>query len=358
MTNGKIKVLIVDDSALVRQVLTAVLSSDNKIEVIGAAKDPIDAREQIKRLNPDVLTLDIEMPKMDGISFLEKIMTLRPMPVVMVSTLTQKGGELTMRALELGAIDFVSKPTSDVGQSLQDLGAELIEKVKIAARAKIRAIDKNTAPPKPIKTAPGISFSSTEKIIAIGASTGGVEALKQVITRLPADGPGVLITQHMPGGFTTSFANRLNDMSAMKVAEATDRARILPGHVYLAPGGHHLELARQGANFVCRLHDGPLVSGHRPSVDILFSSVSKVAGANAVGVILTGMGRDGAAGMREMKDQGAQTIGQDERTCVVYGMPKMAFENGSVDEQAALKNIADLILKRCSDASGRRAVRI
>jgi two-component system chemotaxis response regulator CheB len=358
MEKKKITVLIVDDSALVRQVLTAVLSSDPKIDVIGAAKDPFDAREQIKKLNPDVLTLDIEMPKMDGITFLEKIMTLRPMPVVMVSTLTQKGGDLTMRALELGAVDFVSKPTSDVQQSLTELGSELIEKVKIASRANIRPKTRENTSHKPTPTIRDISFSSTEKIIAIGASTGGVEALKRVISVLPADAPGIVVTQHMPGGFTTTFANRLNDLSAMNVTEATDHTRILPGHVYIAPGDRHLELARQGANFVCHLHDGELVSGHKPSVDVLFSSVAKVAKANAVGVILTGMGRDGAAGLKAMRDQNAPTIGQDEKSCVVYGMPKAAYEMGGVAEQANLTEIPNLILQNCSDSGGRRAVRI
>jgi two-component system chemotaxis response regulator CheB len=354
----KISVLIVDDSALVREILTAVLSSDPTIDVVGTAVDPIDAREKIKRLNPDVLTLDIEMPRMDGIVFLEKIMSLRPMPVVMVSTLTQKGGELTMHALELGAVDFVSKPTSDVQNGLSRLGAELITKVKVAAQARVRSLDRTSHKTDRLISPTSTSFSTTEKIVAIGSSTGGVEALRRVLVQLPADGPGILITQHMPSGFTESFANRMNDNSAMNVSEAKNNLRVLPGHVYIAPGDCHLELARHGANFICKVSDGDLVSGHKPSVDVLFHSVARTAGANAIGVILTGMGSDGAKGMVAMHDAGASTIGQDERTCVVYGMPRMAFEAGAVDVQVPLTKIAALILKQCSDGSGQRGIRI
>jgi len=296
------------------------------------------------------------MPKMDGLSFLDKIMTLRPMPVVMVSSLTQEGADATLQALEIGAVDFVAKPAQDLQHGLAEKQAEIVAKVKAAARARIRRVDRTNAKPRKTLTA-GIGFSSTEKIVAIGSSTGGVEALRDVILPLPADSPAVLITQHMPAKFTTSFAERLNRMANVAVSEARDNERILPGHVYIAPGDRHLELARSGANYVCRLHDGPLVSGHRPSVDALFTSVAKVAGANAIGVILTGMGRDGAEGLKLMRDAGANTIGQDENTCIVYGMPKAAFEMGGVEKQVSIGRISEEILAACSSGAV-RAVRV
>lgn len=335
-----IKVLVVDDSALIRQVLTELLSQDPDISVVGTANDPIAARERIKALAPDVITLDIEMPVMDGLTFLEKLMTLRPMPVVAVSTLTQKGTDAALRALELGAIDYVGKPTSDIRAGMHALGTELIAKVKAAAIARPRPRTNRAAQP-PLRIDPNLSTAG--RIIAIGASTGGVEALQQIITRLPATTPAILVTQHMPPGFTSSFARRLDAQCAMTVCEASDGRRVLPGHVYIAPGARHLELKRTGAHHECRVHDGAPVSGHRPSVDVLFDSVAKHAGRNAMGIILTGMGRDGASGLLAMLRAGASTIGQSEASCVVYGMPKMAMLAGAVEIEIPLEKIADHI---------------
>jgi len=344
-----IRVLIVDDSALMREMLTSILSSDPGIEVVGAANDPIQARTMIKELNPDVLTLDVEMPRMDGISFLEKIMRLRPMPVVMVSTLTQKHADITVRALEMGAVDVVGKPTIDMKTGMEERRDELIAKVRAAASVRIAAAGRGAAPPRPaaapVKAGPG--FRTTDMVVAIGSSTGGVEALREVIGGLPPDSPPVVVTQHMPGGFTRSFADRLNTLSAVSVAEAGDGARILPGHVYIAPGDHHLQVVRSGGTYVCRLHDGAPVSGHRPSVDVLFDSLAAAAGSNGVGVILTGMGKDGAVGLKAMRDAGARTIGQDEDTSLVYGMPKAAFTLGGVERQLPLGRIAAAIIETC-----------
>lgn len=346
-----IRVLIVDDSALMRELLTSILSSDPDIQVVGTANDPYQARTLIKELNPDVLTLDVEMPKMDGISFLEKIMRLRPMPVVMVSTLTQKHAEITVRALEMGAVDVVGKPTIDMKQGMEDRRDELIAKVRAAARARVAARQPasaaGAAAPRPAIAKAGPGFRTTDTVVAIGSSTGGVEALREVIGGLPPDSPAVVVTQHMPGGFTRSFADRLNALAAVSVTEASDGARILPGHVYIAPGDHHLEVVRSGGTYVCRLHDGPPVSGHRPSVDVLFQSMAGAAGASGLGVILTGMGKDGAVGMKAMRDAGARTIGQDEDTSLVYGMPKAAFNLGGVERQLPLDRIAAAIVETC-----------
>jgi len=356
MQEKTIKVIVVDDSALMRKMLTTMLESDPGIKVVFAAPDPYVAREKIKQLNPDVLTLDIEMPKMDGLSFLTKIMSLRPMPVVMVSSLTQEGADATLQALEIGAVDFVGKPAQDLAHGLAEKQAEIIAKVRAAASARVRRIDGSAAKTRTaLRT--GIGFSSTEKIVAIGASTGGVEAIRDVILPLPADSPAILITQHMPEKFTSSFAQRLDKLARLSVTEARENERVLPGHVYIAPGDRHLELARSGANYVCRLHTQPPVSGHRPSVDVLFSSVAKVAGANAIGVILTGMGRDGADGLKQMRDAGAYTVGQDESTCVVYGMPKVAFEMGGVAKQVGIGRIGEEILAACGSKAV-RAVRV
>ncbi|MGB0682178.1 MAG: protein-glutamate methylesterase/protein-glutamine glutaminase [Magnetovibrionaceae bacterium] len=338
----KIRVAVVDDSALMRRMISSLLASDPAIEVVGTAMDPYQAREMIKKENPDVLTLDVEMPRMDGLSFLEKIMRLRPMPVVMVSTLTQKDAEVTLQALEIGAVDFVAKPTIDVQQGLEEKKDELISKVKAAARARVTQHKKRAEGPKRLTMGPG--FKSTEKIIAIGASTGGVEALKVVLQSLPADVPAILITQHMPGSFTNSFANRLDGLCAMNVSEAEDGVRVLPGHAYIAKGGMHLELVRSGGNYHCRLTDAPLVSGHKPSVDVLFHSVAKEAGQNAVGVILTGMGRDGAEGLKAMRDAGAPTFGQDEASSLVYGMPRVAKELGGVAKEVSLSQVAKEVI--------------
>jgi two-component system chemotaxis response regulator CheB len=340
MPTNRTRVLIVDDSALVRQMLTAILSDDPTIEVVGAASDPYVARDLIKSLNPDVVTLDIEMPRMDGLEFLEKIMTLRPMPVLMISSLTQKGADTAIRALELGAVDFIAK-------------------VKAAATARIRPRTAAHGQPRPVAASPGMGYVSTNKIVAIGASTGGVEALTAVLTTLPADAPGILITQHMPAHFTDSFARRLNSISAINISEAADGTRVLPGHAYIAPGGRHLRLARSGGNFICRVGGTERVSGHCPSVDVLFASVAEVAAQNAIGVILTGMGKDGAMGLMAMRKAGARTLGQTEASCVVYGMPRIAFEVGAVEAQIAIDSIARRILDLCGDrrtlTSGARA---
>jgi len=337
-----IRVLIVDDSALIRQVLTEILASDKGIEVVGVAPDPFVARDKIKALNPDVVTLDIEMPRMDGLSFLEKLMALRPTPVVVVSTLTQKGADAALRALELGAVDYVAKPLVDIRQGVSALGAELIAKVKTAAVARISARDRRESTKKPAVFDHRLSTQGL--VVAIGASTGGVEALQQVLTALPANIPGTLITQHMPPGFTASFAKRLDARCAMTVCEATDGARVMPGHVYIAPGNRHLELARSGAHYFCRLHDDVPVSGHRPSVDVLFQSFAAHAGKNAIGVILTGMGSDGAAGLLKMRQAGARTLGQDESSCLVCGMPKSAKLLGAVEDEFPLAKIPQEIL--------------
>jgi two-component system, chemotaxis family, protein-glutamate methylesterase/glutaminase len=338
----RIRVLIVDDSALMRQLLTHILGSDREIEVAGTAPDPLLARDKIKELNPDVLTLDLEMPRMDGLTFLEKLMALRPMPVLVVSTLTQKGADAALRALELGAVDYVAKPRVDIQNGVCELGAELIAKVKAAAVARISARRRAETSAKPIVF--DHKLSTEGRIVAIGASTGGVEALQQLLTGLPANIPATLITQHMPPGFTASFAKRLDGRCAMSVSEAIDGARALPGHVYIAPGNVHLELVRSGAHYFCRLQDGPRVSGHKPSVDVLFNSFAAVAGKNAVGVILTGMGSDGAAGLLRMRQAGARTLGQDESSCLIYGMPKAAKLLGAVETEFPLSRIPKEIM--------------
>ncbi|KIZ47554.1 MULTISPECIES: chemotaxis response regulator protein-glutamate methylesterase [Rhodopseudomonas] len=346
-----IRVLIVDDSAFVRQVLTELLSSDPTILVVGAAPDPIVAREMIKALNPDLITLDIEMPRMDGLAFLERIMALRPMPVVMISSLTQKGADAALRALAMGAVDYIAKPMIGLSEGFQALKDEIIAVVKVAAKAKVRVASPDRAPMARLGT--GQHYSSSEKVIAVGASTGGVEALQELLTAFPADSPAILVTQHMPAAFTAGFANRLDQFCAVTVSQAKDGERVLPGHVYIAPGGFHMELARSGANYVCRIGSQPPVSGHRPSVDVLFRSVAKAAGANAVGIMLTGMGSDGAQGMLEMRRAGASTIGQDEASCVVYGMPKAAFDCGAVEIELPIRKIAQQVLQNCEALAGR-----
>jgi two-component system chemotaxis response regulator CheB len=357
----QIRVLIVDDSALVRKLLTQILASDPAITVVGAAPDPFVARDMIKSLNPDVLTLDIEMPRMDGLVFLEKIMTLRPMPVVMVSSLTQKGADTALRALEMGAVDYVAKPTIGLADGFIALQAEIVATVKAAARASVRSVQPSPAPardkPDTARLTTGTAYSSSEKVVAVGASTGGVEALHTLLSSFPADAPAILVTQHMPPAFTANFAQRLDQRCAMTVSQAKDGERVLPGHVYIAPGSHHLELARSGANYICRLHENAPVSGHRPSVDVLFHSVARAARADAVGIILTGMGKDGAAGLLAMRQAGASTIGEDEASCVIYGMPKAAYEAGATEIELPIGKIAEQTLYRCQ-ATARRGLRV
>lgn len=351
-----IRALIVDDSALVRQMLSEMLSSDSEIEVVGMASDPIFARKLIKELNPDVLTLDVEMPRMDGLNFLEKLMTLRPMPVVMVSSLTQKGADAAIRAMELGAVEIVGKPVVDLRTSFAQMREEIVHKVKIAARARLRA--RPSATHQPVKrVVAGRHFRSTERIVCMGASTGGVEALAEVLSALPSNAPAIAIAQHMPPTFTPKFAARLNSICAIKVAEARGGERLLPGHAYLAPGGAHLHIVRSGANYVCNVEGAELVSGHCPSVDVLFSSAAQNASVNAVGVLLTGMGRDGAAGLKAIREAGGATIGQDEATSVVYGMSRAAQEIGAVERQFPLGAIAEAMLNTCV-RDGAQAVRI
>ena len=342
-TNEKVRVLIVDDSALMRKLLTSVLSEDEGIEVVGAAPDPFDAREKIKSLNPDVVTLDVEMPRMNGLDFLRKIMELRPTPVVMISSLTQAGADITLEALEIGAVDFVAKP-ADAGAMLQ-LGGELIPKIKAAAHTRMR---RRVPPPHRQRRAVGGASSTSDKLIAIGASTGGVEALKAVLMLFPEDVPPIVIAQHMPERFTAAFARRLDSECRMRVHEAAHDQPIERGNAYIAPGGHHLEVARRGSGLVCALNDGPLVSGHRPSVDALFHSVARVVAPRAVGAILTGMGRDGANGLLAMRRAGCITLGQDEGTALIYGMPRVAFEIGAVESQHGLFDISEAILNACA----------
>jgi two-component system chemotaxis response regulator CheB len=336
-----IKVLIVDDSALIRELLSEMLRDAPDFTVVGTAPDPIIAREKIKALNPDVITLDIEMPRMDGLSFLERLMALRPMPVVVVSSLTQKGTEVALQALELGAVDVIGKPVTDIRAGMAELRADLLAKLRAAAHSRPRSRQAPAAP-RHLKVDP--TLSSETRIVAVGASTGGVEALQRLLTALPADAPAILITQHMAPGFTASFAQRLDTLCRMSVCEAQDRQRVLRGHVYIANGRHHLELGRSGAQYVCRLTDGPRVSGHMPSVDVLFDSVACCAGANAMGMILTGMGRDGAAGLLAMRRAGARTYGENEASCLIYGMSKAARELDAVDAEMDLDHLAAAIV--------------
>ena len=348
---AKIKVIVIDDSALIRSLLTEIINKQSDMEVIGAAPDPLVAREMIRALNPDVLTLDVEMPRMDGLDFLEKLMRLRPTPVVMVSTLTERGADVTIRALELGAIDFVSKPKLGISAGMQQLSVEICDKIRVASKAKLsrHVAAAPTAATAADKSAPArFSRVSTEKIIAIGSSTGGTEAIREVLTKLPADFPGIVITQHMPPGFTKSFAARMNTLSRIAVSEATDGERVLPGHAYIAPGDRHMRLVRSGSNYMIALDASEPVNRHRPSVEVLFRSVAQTAGKNAIGVMLTGMGRDGADAMREMKDAGSFNIAQDEASCVVFGMPREAIAAGAVDEILPVTRIADRLIQALS----------
>jgi two-component system chemotaxis response regulator CheB len=348
-----IRVLVIDDSALVRSILRDVLDADPAIEVVGTAGDAHIAREKIKKLNPDVLTLDIEMPRMDGLTFLSNLMRLHPMPVVMVSSLTGRGADVTLDALAMGAVDFLSKPRIDIAATLQDYGDELIAKIKTAARANVRALDSRrmsalrargeSASTGAVRPAAS-RLRTTDHLIAIGASTGGTEAIKEVLCQLPPDCPAVLIAQHIPPAFSTSFARRMNDVSALTVCEAQDGQQILPGHAYIAPGDYHLTLARDGARYICKVAQDAPVNRHRPSVDVLFRSVAQAAGQNAIGALLTGMGRDGARGLKLMREAGAPTLAQDEHTSVVWGMPGEAVSIGATDEVLPIEEIAPRLM--------------
>ncbi len=341
----KIKVLIVDDSLFIRQMFTKILSSDAEIEVVASAADANEAREKIKRYDPDVITLDIEMPGMDGLTFLKKIMTLRPIPVVMASSLTQKGADATIKALEIGAVDYVSK-TSSTDFDVDSLAKDLVEKVKSASRAKVRNVNSQEHESSETTEVFGVGEKFKSGIIfAIGSSTGGVEALKEVLIRLPENFPPIVVTQHMPPKFTASFAERLNKICPMSAKEAENGDLIEPGNIYLAPGGMHLEVIRRGVQMACAVGHGEKVSGHIPSVDVLFESISKNIGKSAYGVILTGMGKDGAKGMLSMRQSGSYNLGQDEASCVVYGMPKAAYVAGAVDQQASLLDIPKEMVK-------------
>ena len=360
-----IKVLIVDDSALIRALLSEIINAQPDMEAVGTAPDPLVARERIKALNPDVLTLDVEMPKMDGLVFLEKLMRLRPMPVVMVSSLTEKSCDITLRALELGAFDYVTKPKIDIRLGLLEYAEELTGKIRAAFQSHLKrpaghglvhpAQQKYTA--DAVLPTQHLHFSTTEKVIVVGASTGGTEALKAFLSALPPDCPAILVTQHMPEAFTRAFAARLNGLCAMAVKEAEHGERLLPGHVYIAPGNRHLLLSRSGANYTANLSDGPPVSRHRPSVDVMFRSAANCAAANCLGVIMTGMGDDGAAGMLELHQAGARTLAQDEESCVVFGMPKEAIARGGVDEVVPLGELARRLLAWLA-AQGKRSFRV
>jgi two-component system chemotaxis response regulator CheB len=380
---AKTRVVVVDDSALVRSLLTEIINRQPDMECVGTATDPLVAREMIRNLNPDVITLDVEMPRMDGLDFLSRLMRLRPMPVVMVSTLTERGAEVTLKALELGALDFVAKPKIGITDGLKQLAEDITEKIRAASKAHIRrmvvptvttvpqttsalgsaaeALHAQTSRPGASRTAAApperpsptpIGRLSTEKIIFIGASTGGTEATKDVLINLPADCPAVMITQHMPAGFTKSYAARLDSLCRIRVAEARDGERVLPGHAYLAPGGFHLSVERSGANYIARVTEGEPVNRHKPSVEVLFNSAARVVGPNALGVMLTGMGADGAKAMLAMRDAGSFNIAQDEASCVVFGMPKEAIAQGAAHEVLSLNRIAARLIERLRSAGG------
>lgn len=337
--NGRPRVLIVDDSASVREALSRLLTRDGQLEVVGTAPDPVVAWAKIKELKPDVVSLDVEMPRMDGVSFLEQLMAHHPVPVVMVSSLTERGCATTLRALELGAVDFVAKPKLDVVRGLEQLGQELSAKLKVAARARLV---RRTAAPAPVRKA-GL-IEATHRVIAIGASTGGTQALRDVLSALPAGSPGIVIVQHMPAHFTGAFAQSLDQQCQIRVEEAKDGDRILPGHALIAPGGLHLRVRRNGADYRVEVFDGAPVNRHKPSVDVLFHSCARELGRHAVGAILTGMGDDGARGMAAMHQAGARTIAQDEATCVVFGMPREAIARGAASVVLPLPKIAEALL--------------
>ena len=353
----KIQVLCIDDSALIRSILKEIINSQPDMEVVGTAPDPLVARDMIKRLNPDVLTLDVEMPRMDGLDFLERLMRLRPMPVLMVSSLTERGSEITMRALELGAVDFVTKPKLGIREGLIEYTDTIADKIRAASRARVRARAEaapGAAAPTPVLRAP---LLSTEKLIIVGASTGGTEAIKEFLMPLPPDSPAVMIVQHMPAGFTKSFAQRLNGLCRITVKEAEHGERVLPGYAYIAPGDSHLLLARSGANYVAHLSQEAPVNRHRPSVDVLFDSAAIHGGKNVTGVILTGMGKDGARGMLRMREAGSYNLAQDEQSCIVFGMPKEAIATGGVHEVVPLHQMSQRVMAHLA-TFGARAQRV
>ncbi|QLI80562.1 chemotaxis response regulator protein-glutamate methylesterase [Chitinibacter fontanus] len=357
----KIKVIVVDDSALIRSVLKEIIDKAGDMSCVATAPDPLIARELIRDLNPDVITLDVEMPKMDGLDFLARLMRLKPTPVLMISSLTEQGSEVALRALELGAVDFIAKPKMNIASKIDEYTDEIREKIRMAAKAKVKSLMR--APIAPSHTAdavlPKVSrpLLKSEKLIIVGASTGGTEALKEFLVPIPPDAPAILIAQHMPESFTKSFANRLDSLCRITVKEATHGERVLPGHAYIAPGHSHLMLGVSGANYICELSQAEPVNRHRPSVDVLFRSAANVAGRNAVGVILTGMGKDGAAGMLEMHQAGAHNFAQDEASCVVFGMPKEAIAMGGVHEVVSLKEMTQRVLTWIANNSS-RALRI
>lgn len=340
---NKIKVLIVDDSAVVRKIFSEELSKYSDVQVVGVAPDPYVAREKIVNLKPDVITLDIEMPRMDGLTFLRKLMKYYPLPTIIVSSLTPQGGKLTLEAMDIGAVDVIAKPST--AYSVGDMSAQLVEKIRAASRVRLTKRDDSAAgtglSQEPIRAL----AQTSNKVIAIGASTGGTEALKNVLTKMPPNSPGIVIVQHMPANFTTAFAARLNDLSQIAVKEAEDNDSVTPGTALLAPGNYHMILRRSGARYYVEVKTGPMVHHQRPAVDVLFKSTAKYAGANAIGVILTGMGADGAEGLLEMKKAGAGTIAQDERSCVVFGMPKEAIKLGAADKVVSIEQIASEIIR-------------
>lgn len=350
MPTSKIKVLIVDDSAVVRNLLSEILSCDPGIEVIGAAPDPYIARDKIVRYSPNVITLDVEMPRMDGITFLEKLMKHYPLPVVIVSSLTQEGAVTTLKAFEAGAIDVIAKPLMDVSRGIEIISREILEKVKVAAAANVRKRYHDAGEDRPAKES-GIErralAQSTNKVVAIGASTGGTEAIKEVLSRMPANSPGTMIVQHMPEKFTTAFAKRLNGICAMDVREARSGDSVIQGTALIAPGNHHMRLKRSGARYYVVLDQGAPVFHQRPSVNLLFESVATYAGGNSIGVLLTGMGADGAGGLLRMKEAGALTIAQNKESCIVFGMPKEAIKKGAAEKIVHLRNIAGEIITAC-----------
>ncbi len=348
----KISVMVVDDSAVVRKVLSETLAQDPAIEVAGAVADPIFAMERMSKRWPDVIVLDVEMPRMDGITFLRKIMSERPTPVVICSTLTEKGAETTMQALAAGAVSFISKPKIGARQFLQDAANDLIGAVKVAAHANPRLLRPMLHPAHKLSAdaiiapAHGALVQTTERVVALGTSTGGTQALERVLTALPRVCPGIVIVQHMPEKFTALFAARLDSLCQIEVKEAADGDRVIPGRALIAPGGRHMMLHRSGANYHVEVKDGPLVNRHKPSVDVLFRSVAQTAGRNALGVIMTGMGDDGARGLREMREAGAHTVAQDQASCVVYGMPKEAVKLDAAERSLPLESIARAILEQ------------